>query len=292
MKKYVDLHVHTVHSDSTLSPREVVDLAHQKGLAAISITDHDCIDAIAPAIECAKKYDIEIIPGVELTAEEGNLEIHILGYFIDWKSEWFAKKLVEIRTARKNRIYEMTAKLKSAGVNIDPDKVFKLSGPGSVGRLHLAMVLYNEGHTSSISGAFRKYIGNNAPCYVRKFRLTPKEAIDMIIKLGGIPVLAHPRTLGRDDLILEMAEKGLKGIEVYHTEHPNNVTLHYEDVALENGLLVTGGSDCHGAGKGYVLLGRIKVPYRVVENLKKEAAKVKELSALAKEKNKNETQSS
>jgi hypothetical protein len=172
----------------------------------------------------------------------------------------------------------MVAKLKDIGIDIDPKKVFELSGPGSVGRLHLAMALYNEGYTSSVSEAFRKYIGNNSPCYVKKFKLTPQEVIDMILELGGVPVLAHPHVLGRDDLIGSLAEKGLRGIEVYHTEHPNNATLHYENVAFEHGLLITGGSDCHGMGKGNVLIGRIKVPYRIVEDLKREAERIKEIN--------------
>lgn len=275
MKKFVDLHVHTRHSDSTLTPEEVVDLAHEKGFSAIAITDHDCIDGITPSIERARAYGLEIVAGVELTAEDDNLEVHILGYFIDWKAEWFAKKLVEIRNTRVKRIYEMTAKLKDAGIDVDPKKVFELSGPGSVGRLHLAIVLYNEGYTSSINGAFRKYIGNNSPCYVKKFKLTPEEAIDMILRLGGVPVLAHPHVLAKDNLIPTLVEKGLRGIEVYHTEHPNNVTLHYENLALEQGLLMTGGSDCHGMGKGDIFIGKIKVPYDVVEDLRKEAEKIR-----------------
>ncbi len=275
-KKIADLHVHTQYSDSTLSPREVVDVAHKKGFAAISITDHDCIDGIAPSIEHAKKYNIEIIPGVELTAEKDDLELHILGYFIDYKAEWFAKKLVEIRTRRVNRIYEMVEKLKSFGIKINPEKVFSLSGPGAVGRLHLAIVLYNEGVTASIREAFQKYISDHAPCYVKKFKLTPKEAIDMILKLGGVPVLAHPHTLMRDDLIPDLVEQGIRGIEVYHLEHAYNVTLHYEDIAFEHNLVQTGGSDCHGMGKGAILIGRVKVPYCVVETWRKEAKKIRE----------------
>lgn len=275
MKKYADLHIHTHNSDSTLSPQDVVKLAHEKGLAAISITDHDCVDGIEPAIERSKKYDIEVIPGVELTAEEDDLEVHMLGYFIDWKAGWFVKKLAEIRKTRVSRIYDMVERLKKFKIHIDPKMVFEISGPGSVGRLHLANVLYNEGYTSSITEAFRKYIGNKAPCYVKKFKLTPKEAIEMILELGGVPVLAHPHILGKDNEIAGMVNKGLRGIEVYHSEHPNNATVRYEEVAFENGLLITGGSDCHGMGKGQVLIGKVKVPYSIVEDLKKEAAKIK-----------------
>ena len=275
MTKFADLHVHTFHSDSTFTPEEVIDTAHQNGLSAIAITDHDTVDGIDPSIKFANKYGMEVIAGVELTAEEEDLEIHMLGYYIDWKAEWFEKKLAKIREARLARIYVMVEKLKKVGVEIDPKKVFELSGPGAVGRLHLATVLYNEGVTSSISEAFRKYIGDKSSCYVKKYKLTPKEAIDMILKLGGVPVLAHPRILGRDDLIPRLVEAGLRGIEVYHTEHSNNVALRYEDLALRHGLLVTGGSDCHGAGKGQVLLGKVKIPYSRVEALKKESEKIR-----------------
>ncbi len=286
MKRYADLHVHTYHSDSTLSPQEVVDIAYQKGFAAVAITDHDCVDGVQPAVEFAKKFGIEIIPGVELSAEEGDYEVHILGYLIDYKAEWFTAKLAEIRQKRVDRIYEMAEKLKERGVVIDPKKVLELSGRGSVGRLHMAQVIYNEGYTSSIVEVFHKYIGNDGPCYVKKYKLTPQESIDMILKIGGVPILAHPHILGKDELIQELVKKGLRGIEVYHSEHPNNITLHYEDLAYENNLLVTGGSDCHGMAKGNILLGRVKVPYNIVENLKKEAVRIREAMSGAGDKTK------
>jgi len=273
MRKYADLHIHTYHSDSTLSPQEVVDIAYQKGFFAVAITDHDCVDGIQPAMDFAKKFNIEIIPGVELSAEEGDYELHILGYFMDYKSEWFTAKLTEIRQKRKGE-----------GVVVDPKKVLELSGRGSVGRLHLAQVIYNEGHTSSIVEVFHKYIGNDGPCYVKKYKLTPQETIEIILKVGGVPVLAHPHVLGKDELIPGLIKKGLRGIEVYHSGHPNSITLHYEDLAFENGLLVTGGSDCHGKGKGNMLLGRVKVPYEIVEKLKKEAGKIRESISGVKEK--------
>ncbi|MDD5680669.1 MAG: PHP domain-containing protein [Candidatus Omnitrophica bacterium] len=275
MKKFADLHVHTFHSDSTFTPEQVVDVAHKGGLAGIAITDHDNVAGIDPSIGFAGKYGMEIIAGVELTAEVDNLEIHILGYFIDWKAEWFEKKLVKIRQARLERIHAMIEKLKKQGVDIDPKKVFALSGPGAVGRLHLATVLYNEGIISSISEAFRKYIGQSAPCYVRKYKLTPKEAMDMILKLGGVPVLAHPHILGRDDLIPGFIKDGLRGMEVYHTEHSSAATSRYRDIASRYNLVMTGGSDCHGMGKGRVLLGKVKVPYSLVETLREESAKIR-----------------
>lgn len=279
MKKFADLHVHTLYSDGTFAPERVVEVAREKGLSAIAITDHDSVSGVDPAIGFAAKCGMEIIAGVELTAEEEDLEIHMLGYFIDWKAEWFEKKLEQIRQARLERIYEMVRKLKKVGVDIDTQKVLALSGRGAVGRLHLATVLYNDGAISSINEAFRKYIGEKAPCYVKKYKLTPKETIDMILKLGGVPVLAHPRILGRDDLIPRFAKDGLRGIEVYHTEHPAGTVSRYENLAVNCGLLMTGGSDCHGMGKGEVLLGKVKVPYSLVEALKEESCKIRAANA-------------
>lgn len=278
-EKFADLHVHTFHSDSTFTPEQVVDTAHKKGLSAIAITDHDSVNGVDPSIGFAAKYGIEVIAGVELTAEEEDTEIHLLGYFIDWKAVWFEKKLEKIRQARLERIYEMVEKLKKAGADIDLKKVLALSGPGAVGRLHLATVLYNEGIISSIGEAFRKYIGQKAPCYVKKYKLTPKEAIDMILKLGGVPVLAHPRILGRDDLIPGFIKDGLRGVEVYHTEHFPAVVSRYENFAVSHNLLMTGGSDCHGMGKKEVLLGKVKIPYSLVEDLKKESDKIRASNA-------------
>lgn len=278
-EKFADLHVHTFHSDSTFTPEQVIDTAHKKGLSAIAITDHDSVNGVDPSVGFAAKYGIEVIAGVELTAEEEDTEIHLLGYFIDWKAVWFEKKLEKIRQARLERIYEMVEKLKKAGADIDPKKVLALSGPGAVGRLHLATVLYNEGIISSIGEAFRKYIGQKAPCYVKKYKLTPKEAIDMILKLGGVPVLAHPRILGRDDLIPGFIKDGLRGIEVYHTEHFPAAVSRYENFAVSHNLLMTGGSDCHGMGKKEVLLGKVKIPYSLVEDLKKESDKIRASNA-------------
>lgn len=266
--KYADLHVHTHFSDGTFSPREVVEYAHNIGLSAIAITDHDVLDGIGPAMTIARDYRIELIPGVELTAEWEDSEIHILGYYIDWKQDWFLEKLKFICRVRVERAHEIVEKLRNLGINMDIDKVFKTSGPGSVGRLHLAQELYNQGFVSSINQAFEKYIGNKGPCYVKKFRLTPKQAIDMIVRLGGVPVLAHPHIMAADEIIPRLIADGIKGIEVYHSEITDKSREHYKQLAERHGLLITGGSDCHGTGKGKVLMGRVKVPYCLVEKLK------------------------
>lgn len=275
MEPRVDLHVHTHMSDGTFSPAEVVDYAHKLGLSVIAITDHDCIDGVGPARARAKLYDIEVIPGVELTVEMDNIEVHILGYFIDNKNPAFEKKLKEMRDVRVKRTLTIIEKLKQFNIHLDADKVFKLSGPGAIGRLHVARVLYEEGHVATISDAFRKYIGNKGPCYVKKFKMTYQEAIAMLMDNGGVPVLAHPHVMGSDEMIPKLVQSGLRGIEVYHTDHPVAATMKYEEIAKKYKLIITGGSDCHGLGKGEILMGRVRVPAGAVEELRSEAEKIK-----------------
>ncbi|MCK4462679.1 MAG: PHP domain-containing protein [Candidatus Omnitrophica bacterium] len=275
-KKFADLHIHTFYSDSTFSPEEVVKTANLVGLKAIAICDHDCIDGISPCMEVAKDYDIEIIPGVELTAEKEDIEIHILGYFMDWKASWFREKLEIIQKSRVNRIYKMLDLLREKGIDIKPEQVFKLAGKGSVGRLHVAFAMLKTRKIRHLQEAFNKYIGYLKSCYVSHIKFTPKEAIEMVLRAGGVPVLAHPRVMGKDEFIPEFIKSGLRGIEIYHTDHGLPSEKKYLKIAKENNLLITGGSDCHGLGKGRVLIGNVKIPYSLVEKLKEEANKIKE----------------
>lgn len=270
--KYADLHVHTSYSDSTFSPQEVVSCAKEKGLAAIAICDHDSVEGIEPCMAIAARVDIEIVPGIEMSAEEVDAEIHMLGYFIDWKQDWFLKKLKEIREARIERVYKIIDKLSSFDIKLDAAEIFKLAGNNaSVGRLHIAQAMLNSGKIKNMREAFDKYLGFLKPCYVPYTKFTPHEAIEFILKAGGVPVLAHPDLMGHDEYIDEFVDYGLKGIEVYHTDHKPHIAKHYEEVAKRYNLIMTGGSDCHGLGKGRILMGTVKVPYEMVEKLKAEA---------------------
>lgn len=266
--KSADLHVHTNFSDSTLSPEEVIKTAAAKHLSCIAVTDHDSVAAVPLCMEYAKNYGIEIIPGIEMTVEKENKEVHILGYFIDWQAEWFKEKIKHIQDSRVGRIYRMIELLKNEGIDISPDDVFKIAGCGSVGRLHLATAMYKAKKIKSLKEAFQKYIGFLKPCYVSHIKFSPEEAIGLILKAKGIPVLAHPGLMGNDGYIDELIETGLKGLEVFHTDHNPSQTRKYRKIAEEKGLLITGGSDCHGMGKGRVLMGTVKLEYRYVEELK------------------------
>ena len=268
--KYADLHVHTHFSDGTFTPAEVVRVACERGLHAVAICDHDCVDGIDPAIECAKNTSLEIIPGVELTVIEEAREIHMLGYFISWKEKWLQELLKKVQRERIKRIHKMIEKLKACNVTIDVDEVMRIDGRrGSVGRLHLARALAQAGAVSSVNKAFNKYIGDNKPCYVEDIGFSPKEAIGIIVKAKGVPVLAHPKALGDDALVQRIIKSGVRGIEVYHTDQKSSDSKKYEKMAKDYGLLATGGSDCHGLGKQKILMGSVKIPNTTVQELKK-----------------------
>lgn len=273
MEKTADLHVHTCLSDGTFSPKEAAEYANKMGLFCIAIADHDCIDGVAPARRAAKKLGLEIVPAVEMTAREKNTEIHILGFYPDIKDKNFLGKLEVIRRSRIDRMDRMIEKLKKYNVIVDPEDVLKLSGPGSVGRLHLAAVLEDKGYVSSVNEAFRRFIGDKGPCYVRHFEMSAKDVILELKRVGAAAVFAHPNLMGGESLIPKLVGYGLDGIEAYHSEHSRKAARRYVELAEEYHLLVTGGSDCHGLNKGRILMGTVKVPYKFVEELKRCIAK-------------------
>jgi len=201
MKTCADLHIHTHFSDSTSSPLEVAQQAREHELSCISITDHDTIDGIQPTIREAGKFDIEVIPGIELSSEIDGKDVHILGYCFDYKDSEFTNKIKIMQNARINRMHEMIDKLKRLGIdNITPEEVCQLAQSNSVGRPHLATVLQEKGWVSSNQEAFNKYLADNASAYVPKFKQTPAEAIALIREAGGIAVLAHPMLTKVDEL--------------------------------------------------------------------------------------------
>ncbi len=278
--KYADLHVHTFYSDSTFSPEEVIICAKEKALSAIAICDHDSVDGIDPCRELGSKMGLEVIPSIEMTAEKADAEIHLLGYFIDWQAGWLREILREIQISRIERIHKIVEKLKSLGIGLEAEDVFKLAGKGTVGRLHVARAILKTGKVKNYKEIFGKYLGFLKPAYVSYVKFSPKEAIETILKAGGVPVLAHPGVMGKDELIPELIAYGLKGIEVYHTDHGNEAKMRYEEIARRHGLLMTGGSDCHGMGKGRILLGSVRVPYELVEKLKEESEKIRALRSI------------
>ncbi|MEW6041082.1 MAG: PHP domain-containing protein [Elusimicrobiota bacterium] len=279
-KQIIDLHLHTTYSDGAFSPEDLVRYAQETGILAIGITDHDTTDGIMPAIKEGAKCGVEIVPGVELSAElrsstEG--EMHILGYYINWENLAFQEQLKLFRQARERRAFHILDKLASLNIKIDEEKLFRISGIGAIGRLHIARAMLEQNLIDSIPEAFHKYLGFGKPAYVPKLRLKPQEAIKMVKKIGGIPVLAHPLygNYANKNTIYSLVNAGLIGIEVYHSKHNTKVQEQFISLAREFGLLITGGSDCHGPfNDKEPLAGSIPVPYEVLENLKKQKQEI------------------
>jgi hypothetical protein len=263
-----DLHIHSNFSDGLLSPEEIVKKAHDAELTVISITDHDIVDGIDPAIAEGEIQGVKVIPGIEFTTDLPDTEIHILGYYIDHKAQWLKELLSRIREDRTNRIYKIVDKLNKIGVGISADDVLKLAEIGSAGRPHVARVLLEKGFVKSIQEAFNRYLDSKAPAYVPHFRLTPAQAVETIKKAGGIPVFAHPAVSNKDDMIPELMSKGLAGIEVFYSKHSDSQVKHYRALAIKYGLLMTGGSDFHGLKTiRSVSLGEFKLPDEYINKL-------------------------
>ncbi len=274
----VDLHVHTTASDGTMSPTEVVRYAKEKGLRAMAITDHDTVEGIEEGVQEGERLNLEVIPGVELSVDFPKGTMHLLGYYIDPNCAELADKLVVVQQARAERNIKMIKKLQGLGIEIDFSEVKKFSEHGQIGRPHFAYIMVQNGYARNIQDAFDRFLCKGGPAYVEKLKFPPEEAIGFIIKAGGIAVLAHPFTLNQpkekelEDLVVELKEKGLEGIEVYHPEHTEGQKRFYRYLAQRHGLFISGGSDFHGLTKGGVDLGNgygdMGLPYSMVEELK------------------------
>jgi predicted metal-dependent phosphoesterase TrpH len=281
---YVDLHLHTAYSDGVFTPSEVVDYALKMNLAAISVTDHDSVDGIEEAVCAAENRGIEVIPGIELSSIAGDPpghEMHILGYHIDYKSENLKKTLKEFKAARRERAYRILQKLRDNGVTLKDESFISASSEKAVGRLHFAKAMIDEGFVGSVQEAFHKYLAQDKPAYAPKFALKAQEAIDIILNSGGVPVMAHPYYTHYSDknMMLSLVKGGLMGLEAWHSKHPEHAVRKFLNMAEELDIIVTGGSDCHGPYKNEPpIIGRVKVPYSVVENLEKSRDKVRALA--------------
>lgn len=270
MEKWADLHIHTYYSDSTSSPEEVLKQAYDCNINCVAITDHDTIAGIAPTQQLSVEFGIEVIPGIEFSSELNGRDIHILGYLFDPAHPLLLNELEKIQDMRIDRMKQMILRLKEMKVaDIDFEEVAALTRSRSVGRLHLATILLKQGKVATIKQAFDKYLADTAPVYVADLKPTPFEIIELIRQVGGVSVLAHPMIANIDELIPQFVEAGLRGIEVYYPNTAEAVMEHYAGIAQKHQLHVTGGSDAHGAAKRNTFIGRLKIPYGLVEKLKR-----------------------
>jgi 3',5'-nucleoside bisphosphate phosphatase len=266
----VDLHSHTTASDGALAPRDLVREAVRHGVRVLAVTDHDSTDGLAEALaEAALHPPLTIVPGLEINCDVDGGEVHVLGYFVDYMAPWFQAFLGEQRAERRARIHRIAARLTELGCPIDPTEVFAIVKEGSPGRPHVAQVMVNRGYVKSVREAFDRYLRTGGPASVPRRRLRPSEAVGVIRRARGVPVLAHPGVTGQDELIPELVQAGLMGIETYYAEHSAEQTRGYVQMCQDFGLVTTGGSDFHGPHTGRTNPpGTPYVPMSVYEKLK------------------------
>ncbi len=262
-----------------MSPSRVVRVARDIGLAAVAIADHDTSAGVEEALEVGERLGVEVVPALEINTDLGDREIHILGYLVWPLPARLSSLLGRMRAAREGRIDEMVRRLKICGVDISAARVREIAGKGVIGRPHVARAMVEAGKARSVEEAFEAYLDIGRPCYVERYKITPQEAVREIALAGGVPVLAHPGSAKRDDLIPELVRVGLKGIEVYHPDHDPVTVKRYLGLAAREGLIITGGSDSHGEDDRGPTIGRATVPYSVVTGLKELKAEMEYLAS-------------
>ena len=268
----IDLHLHTTHSDGSVSPSEVLRLAHKAGVTALAITDHDIVSGIPDAIAAGAELGIEIIPGVEISSCIGKSELHILGYCMDWQSPELIRRLAALRVSRHTRNPQIIERLRALGLEITYEEVRALAGTDSVGRPHIARLLIEKKYVSSAKDAFDRYLAEGRPAYVARELPLPVDAIAWIRAAGGVAVLAHPTWAkvsgeGLNTLLTTLKADGLGGLEVHYSTHTKRQTTEYLDLAKRLDLLVTGGSDFHGLTKPDIEVGTGRGGLNVSEKL-------------------------
>ena len=277
MEKYIDLHTHSLKSDGSMTPAEVVREAKKAGLAAIALSDHDTVDGLPEAITEGEKIGIEVIPAIEFSVQS-KTETHILGYFIDYNNPHLKQIIKEVVDLRIERNHVTTRRLNELGFDITLEEVRALAPNNFVGRAHFARVLMDKGYTQSVKEGFEKYMSVGKYAYCEKQRLTARDAVELIAECGGISFLAHPHLtkLPDDELkefLAELKNYGLCGIEGYYTDYTPEMQAKYHALAEEMGLMISGGTDFHAAMKPHISIGtgtgNMKIPYSVLENMKK-----------------------
>ena len=276
MKKLIDLHTHSLCSDGSMTPRELVAHAKREGIAAIALSDHDCVDGLADAMDEGEKLGVEVIPAIEFSVVS-DTETHILGYFIDPKTDAIKDAMEKIFAAREYRAKVTLEKLNELGFPITVDEVKRVAGGALLCRAHYARVLMDKGLVPSVKEAFDKYLANGRPAYCGHQAITAEEAIELIHRAGGIAFVAHLHLIRLSDeelyaFLTRLKAAGLDGIEGYYTEYTPQMQEKFQGMARELGLQISGGTDFHAAMKPHIAIGRgtgnLEIPYEVLENLK------------------------
>ena len=266
--KFADLHLHTQFSDGTFTPEELVLRAQKAGLACIALTDHDSVEGCARAAAACAAVKMEFIAGSELTAEHKDTEVHVLGYFLDTENQTLLERINKFQAVRQSRISEMCAALNKLGIPLKAEAVFALANCKSPGRPHVARAMVKEKLIKNLDEAFERFLKKGRPAWVPKTKMSALESIELIHQAGGLAVMAHPGLNRTDDIIPDLVDAGMDGIECFHTKHSTVMSERYLEIAEKHHLLVTGGSDCHGFSKKAPLIGTVKLPYEHVERMR------------------------
>ena len=277
MSALVDLHLHTTASDGRLSPTELVRLVANQGLKQVAISDHDTTEGLAEAYEAAREFpELRIIPAIELSSDVPGDEVHILGYFLDYKDPALQEILLRFRSGREERGRMIVEKLATLGVHVDWERVQAIAGDGAVGRPHIALAMVEQGYCKEPREAFPEYLGRNGLAYVERTKMTPAQAVGMLARFGAVPVLAHPAYLvNMEPTIAELVDAGIIGMEVYYAQYTEETVKHLARLAEHHGLIPCGGSDYHGLGNtGEPLPGIQGPPLETVEMLEEAASKL------------------
>lgn len=276
----VDLHVHSTRSDGTYTPTQLVDYAIVKGLSAFALTDHDTVDGLEEAIGYAAQKPSpapEVIPGIELSSEYQRQDVHVVGLYIDYRNAGFQKYLRDFVESRDARNDKMCTLLQKAGMDITYEELQRVFPNSVITRAHYAKYMLEQGYVKSRAEAFERYIGDRCPCYVPREKVTPAQAVSLILDAGGIPILAHPILYHMSDarldaLVAELKEAGLMGIEALYSTYQPSDERHIRSLAQKYGLLISGGSDFHGENKPGLDLGtgygKLCVPDEVLEQIR------------------------
>ncbi len=274
--KTIDLHVHSTASDGTYTPSDLIKLAFKSGLSAIAITDHDTIDGLGEAQTAANSYNIEFVPGVELSTEYNGKELHMVGLFIDKTYKPLLTNLKEFIKKRDERNKKIVSLLQKEGSSITFEKLLNRTG-GTITRAHFADYLIEEGFVKDKKEAFSKYLGDGKRCFVERSLISSQDAIALIKEAGGTAIFAHPGLCKYTDAQLREAlsvfkEAGLDGLEAVYSTYNHDDELYFTNIANEYNLLLSGGSDFHGSIKPDISLGigrgAMSVPYKFLETIK------------------------
>ncbi|MBR5022784.1 MAG: PHP domain-containing protein [Oscillospiraceae bacterium] len=280
--KRIDLHTHSLCSDGAQVPADVVRTAAEAGLAAIALSDHDCIDGVQEAMDAGKALGVEVIPAVELSAQS-DTELHILGYFIDIHNKKLQDMMAYALQVREERQEEVCRKLNEQGFDITMDELREEANGKVLCRAHFAKIMVRKGYAESVKDAFNRYLSVGCHAYSNRQALTGPEAVSLIHEAGGIAVAAHLHLIKMPDAELKEYLKslipyGLDGIEGYYTDYTPDMERRYRAMAEELGLVISGGTDYHGSNKPHICIGKgkgdLEIPYSVLDGLRARHAEI------------------